>query len=288
MQPRLLGVAAVVAAGMQLTGCNVTIQPASSGKEGALGAAATPTPSSLHYAVCQLGVNGHNVRVTVGGAGVTARICSGLLPDLGSQLGWSISTTPAPTLPTNHVICAIPQSLLPRGDRGVVTDAGYVGTTDGSDACTALATASTAGPCPPPITGEISGAGNRIPLTVEIVNPASGDTVGENAILDTGGIDEVFPDDDLRNLGFSPSGTETESLAGWSGTANVYTLPAEALRVLDAGMYVPIATGTLTVYGVPGAALSGLSPIVGLNVLQQGAKLSSSGSQWSLTPACPG
>jgi hypothetical protein len=278
---------------LAVSGCNVVVEQASSTSSSISQAggsappvvAVTPTPAPLPYGVCQLAVNGHNARVSVGGDGVSSAVCSSLLGSLGSQLGWSLSTTPPPTVPTTDVICAIPTSLLPTGDQGVVTDYGVFGTTDGSDACAALAQASVAGPCPSPITGVISGAGNRIPLQVEISGPSG--TVTENAILDTGGVDEYFPDSDLRSAGFSPMGTTTSSIAGWTGTVNEYSLPASALLVLDGDAYVPIATGTLVVFGAPSAAFSGgVEPLVGPNVLQQGAKLSSSGSQWSLIPAC--
>jgi hypothetical protein len=279
----------VIPIALGLTGCNLVVEQASPSAAGAGGSVpvvvGTPTPTSLPYAVCQLGVNGHNARVTVGGDGVTGSTCSSLLTSLGSQLGWS-SSTPPPTVPTTDVICAIPASLLPTGDQGVVTDYGVLGTTDGSEACTALAQASVAGPCPSPITGQISGAGNRIPLQIEIAGPSG--TFTENAILDTGGVDEYLPDTDLRGAGFSPTGSTTSSVGGWTGTVDVYSLPASALLVLDSGTYVPIASGTLVVFGAPSAAFAdGIEPLVGPNVLQQGAKLSSSGSQWSLTPPCP-
>jgi hypothetical protein len=288
--PRLLPLAVVALA---LSGCNVVVEQASSTASSTSQAGgsvppavvATATPTPLLYGVCQLAVNGHNARVTVGGDGVSSAVCSSLLASLGSQLGWSLSTAPPPTVPTSDVICAIPASLLPKADQGVVTDSGAFGTTDGSAACTALAQASVAGPCPSPITGVISGAGNRIPLEVEISGPSG--KVTENAILDTGGVDEYFPDSDLRSAGFSPTGTTTSSLGGWSGTVNEYSLPASALLVLDGEAYVPIATGTLVVFGAPSVAFSGgIEPLIGPNVLQQGAELSSSGSQWALTPPC--
>jgi hypothetical protein len=131
---------------------------------------------------------------------------------------------------------------------------------------------------PPPVTGQISGAGNRIPLQIEVTGPSG--EAQENAIPDTGGVDEYLPDADLRAAGFTPTGTTASSIARWTGTVNEYSIPASSLLVLNAGKYVPLAIGTLAVFGAPSAAFSGgLEPIGGPNVLQQGAQLSSSGSQ---------
>ena len=246
---------------------------------------ATATPTPLLYGVCQLAVNGHNARVTVGGDGVSSAVCSSLLALLGSQLGWSLSTAPPPTVPTSDVICAIPASLLPKADQGVVTDSGAFGTTDGSAACTALAQASVAGPCPSPITGVISGAGTasrlrsrspgpraRSPRTPSWT-PAGWTSTSRTAICGA--------------RGSAQRGRPPQVSAGWSGTVNEYSLPASALLVLDGEAYVPIATGTLVVFGAPSVAFSGgIEPLIGPNVLQQGAELSSSGSQWALTPPC--
>ena len=57
--------------------------------------------------------------------------------------------------------------------------------------------------------------------------------------------------------------------------------------MLDAGTYVPLATGTLTVEGAPSAAFA-TKPLVGPDVLQQEATLLTVGSTWTLTPACAG
>ena len=141
-------------------------------------------------------------------------------------------------------------------------------------------------PCPPPITGQISGAGNRIPLQIELVGPSG--SYQMNAILDTGGVNAFLLDGDLTRAGFTPVGSNSVGLAGWSGQENVYAIPASDLRVLDQGVYVPLATGTLTVDGAPPAAFqTGIGPLVGPDVLQQGAALVTSGSTWTLSPACP-
>lgn|SRR5487761_1395465 len=246
----------------------------------------TPTPTPQPFGTCQLASSGHNARVTLAGPGVNATACSGLLPALGSSSGgWVIVSAPPPALPTTDVICSVPVNLLQGDDQGVVTDYGTFSTSYGSAACTALSSASLSGPCPPTITGQITGAGNRIPLQIEVSGPSG--SVRENAILDTGGVDVVLPDTDLQSSGFSPSGTATTSVGGWTGTVDIYSIPGSALLVLDAGAYVPLATGALTVEGAPASAFAdGVPPLVGPTVLQQGARLSSSGSQWALTPAC--
>lgn len=141
-------------------------------------------------------------------------------------------------------------------------------------------------PCPPPITGQISGAGNRIPLQIELSGPSGSYTM--NAILDTGGVNAYLPDGDLTGAGFTPTGSYQSGLAGWTGQVDTFSIPAIDLLVLDQGVYVPLATGTLTVNGVPPAAFqTGITPLVGPDVLQQGAALVTSGSTWTLSPACP-
>jgi hypothetical protein len=101
-------------------------------------------------------------------------------------------------------------------------------------------------------------------------------------------VNEYLRDSDLRTAGFKPTGSVTTSVAGWTGTAYEYSLPGTSLLVLDDGRYVPLANGTLTVYGVPDTAFAGgIEPLIGPNVLQQGARLNSSGLSFALTPACP-
>ena len=140
-------------------------------------------------------------------------------------------------------------------------------------------------PCPKPITGQISGAGNRIPLQIELVGPSG--SYPMSAILDTGGVNAFLPDGDLTGAGFTSTGSYQSGLAGWTGQVNTYSIPAADLLVLDHGVYVPLATGTLTVNGVPPAAFqTGVEPLVGPDVLQQGAALATSGATWTLTPAC--
>ena len=248
--------------------------------------ASNPTPTPLPFGTCQLIVNGHNARVSVGGPGVGNGVCSGLLPALGSAYGWTTAASPPPTVPTTNLICQVPPKLLPANDEGVVTDSGFFGPSIGVNACSSLAAASVAGPCAPAITGQISGAGNRIPLRVEIVGP-NGVGSQEDAILDTGGVQSLLPDTDLRTAGFVPISTTTISGIGGSPIdVNVYQVPAAALLALDGGTFVPLANGTLTILGGPQAAFNGLQPLIGPDVLQQGARLSTSGSSWSLTPYC--
>jgi len=243
-------------------------------------------PTRLPFGTCQLMVNGHNARVSVGGPGVSNSACSSLLPSLGTAYGWTISAAPPPTVPIADVICMVPANLLPANDQGVVTDSGFFGTSIGVSTCSSLAAASVAGPCAPAITGQISGAGNRIPLKVEVVGP-SGVGPQEDAILDTGGVQSFLPDADLRAAGFTATSSYTTSLGGWTGVVNVYQVPGSALLVLDGGTFVPLTGGSLSVRGAPpGAFTSGIQPLIGPDVLQQGARLSTSGSSWSLTPYC--
>jgi hypothetical protein len=69
---------------------------------------------------------------------------------------------------------------------------------------------------------------------------------------------------------------------GAMGAANLYRIPGAALTALDGGRYVPLATGTLTVMGVVNGTLSGLGP----DILKQGARLTTAGGRWTLTPPC--
>jgi hypothetical protein len=247
---------------------------------------ASSNPTPLPFGTCQLMVNGHNARVSVGGPGVGNAICSSLLPALGSAFGWTTSGTPPPTVPTADVICQVPPKLLPADDQGVVTDSGFFGTSIGVSACSSLAAASVAGPCPAAITGQISGTGNRIPLQVEVVGP-NGVGSQESAILDTGGVQTFLPDADFRAAGYTATSSYTTSLGGWTGVVNTYQVPGSALLVLDGNTFVPLASGSLSVRGAPPDAFnSGIQPLIGPDVLQQGARLSTSGSSWSLTPYC--
>lgn len=139
--------------------------------------------------------------------------------------------------------------------------------------------------CPPALTGTITSqlVGNRILLQVELSGPA-GTRGGLHVMLDTGGVDTIFPDSLLRQLGYRPFGSEPGSgvVPGATTTDYLYHVPGSAIRVLDHGSYVPLATGTLTVIGIPGGTDYGLGP----DILKHGAKLSTSGSRWTLTPPC--
>ena len=69
---------------------------------------------------------------------------------------------------------------------------------------------------------------------------------------------------------------------GASGTAYLYRLPGSALTVSDGGRSVPVATGTLTVWGI----VHGTDYALGPDILQHGAHLSVVRGGWSLTPPC--
>lgn len=139
--------------------------------------------------------------------------------------------------------------------------------------------------CPAPITGTISGLGNRIPLTVRIVGPSGTRTI--SAILDTGGVDTQIPNADMLAVGLTPT---TETTARWPlvSTAPVqeWTYTASYPEVYDNGAWVPLGLGTTTLYGADIPA--GMSPLIGPDVLKAGTRLATDGSAFTLTPPCPG
>lgn len=93
-----------------------------------------------------------------------------------------------------------------------------------------------------------------------------------------------FPNSLLRSLGYSPFRTTATGgiVPGATGPAGLYHIPGASIQALDHGRYASLATGALTVMGVVGGNLYGLGP----DVLKHGAKLSTSGSRWTLTPPC--
>ena len=150
---------------------------------------------------------------------------------------------------------------------------------------TANLTAAPGGNCPAALTGSITSAltGNRIDLAITLSGPA-GSRPGVNVILDTGGIQSFFPDDVLRSLGYEPflPWAAGGIVPGATGPANLYHVPGSAITVQDGGRQVPLATGTLTVMGVVNGDFYGLGP----DILKQGAKLTTAGDRWTLTPPC--
>ncbi len=154
-----------------------------------------------------------------------------------------------------------------------VPDSGSTTLTNGSDAS-----------CPPALTGTITSqlTNNRIQLSVALTGTGTAQTF--TAFLDTGAGVTTFPDAYLRSAGYAPFASTTESgvVPGAQVAAYLYHLPGGALQVKDRGSYVPMATGTLLVTGIPGESLTLLGP----DVLKHGAKFSTSGSQWTLTPPC--
>ncbi len=141
-------------------------------------------------------------------------------------------------------------------------------------------------PCPPALTGAITSSltGNRIDLTVKVVGP-TGSTSPQTVILDTGGVHTSFPDAVLRGLGFSPYGTTSTggAVSGAYETTYLYRIPATDFLVLDNGLYVPIATGTITVWGFTNSTDKAFGP----DILKLGDSFSNNGSYWTLTLACP-
>jgi hypothetical protein len=142
----------------------------------------------------------------------------------------------------------------------------------------------TAAPCPPPLSGRMTGpwSGNRIALTVRVVGPAGTRTM--TAIFDTGGVQPTFPDAVLRQVGYQPQG---ETFVGgvvpgaWTNSY-VYQIPGQALQVLDNGRFVPLATGSLQVMGVPQLGFVFIGP----SILRQGASIATAGATWTLQPPC--
>jgi hypothetical protein len=151
----------------------------------------------------------------------------------------------------------------------------------GQGSATGTATAG----CPAPITGTITpaSAGSRIVIAITLHGPA-GDATDLRAILDTGGVATSFPDGLLRQLGYAPYATTQNSgvVPGATATAYLYHVPGSAITVLDGGRAVPLATGELSVIGIPGGSNYTLGP----DILEGGSRLSTSGSQWTLTPPC--
>jgi hypothetical protein len=142
----------------------------------------------------------------------------------------------------------------------------------------------TAGPCPPPLSGTLSGAdaGNRVPLTIRLVGPDGSQTL--SAIFDTGGVEPTFANQILQQVGYQATGTFQDSgvVPGASTTAYVYEVPAADLQVWDNGQWVPLATGELQMVGIPNEAF----PLVGPSILRHGATFATSGTTWTLQPAC--
>lgn len=141
-----------------------------------------------------------------------------------------------------------------------------------------------AGGCPGPVTGTISGSGNRIRLEVRIVGPAGSRVLP--AILDTGGVDTQLPNADMKAVGYTPLIQTTGSwplvsqrpVAEW-----LYDAPYP--QISDHGAWVPLGFGTMAIHGT--AVPAGVPPLVGPDILKAGTRLSTDGSTFTLTPPCP-
>ena len=138
--------------------------------------------------------------------------------------------------------------------------------------------------CPAPIVGTITrpAAGNRIQLQIELRGPAA--TAAHPAVLDTGADETIMPDADLRNLGFKPSSTTATAglVPGTQTTAYVYRIPGADILVDDQGRFVPLASGTVIVWGIPNESGIWLGP----NVLERGLQLTTAGRHWTLNVPC--
>ena len=171
---------------------------------------------------------------------------------------------------------------------GTATAPGSGGTATASATASAgggTATGTATASCPAPVTGTITpaSAGSRIAIVITLSGPG-GTAPNLRAILDTGGVATSFPDGLLRQLGYQPYGTTQNQgvVPNATATANLYHVPGSALTVLDGSSQAPLATGVLTVIGIPGGSNYTLGP----DILEGGSRLSTFGSQWSLTPPC--
>ena len=144
------------------------------------------------------------------------------------------------------------------------------------------AASATGGNCPPPIAAQMSGS--RIPLDLALVGPA-GSVSGFRAILDTGAGITAFPYSVLRGLGLRPIGTDRLGGVVPGSTVGVfeYQIDGKQIQINDNGRYVPIASGPLTIVGIPDL---GTESLVGPDVLKAGLSLQTNGAAVTLTPPC--
>lgn len=138
--------------------------------------------------------------------------------------------------------------------------------------------------CPAPIHGTLaaSGATSAQPLPVVLSGPAGTRAVA--AALRPGGDATYLPDALLRAAGYRPYQSETGSgvVPGSRAQVYLYHVPGSSLAVEDGGQPAALADGMLTVIGVPGIRTGGL----GGTSLRQGARLTTGGGRWTLTPPC--
>lgn len=138
--------------------------------------------------------------------------------------------------------------------------------------------------CPPPLTGKITSSltGNRIKLRVRVSGPNGSREI--NAMLDTGGVTTSFPDQMLRDLGYTPVASVVVGgmVGGVVTPAYKYVIPYP--EVWDNGAWVSLGHGSMTVLGVVNM---GTEPLIAPDVLKAGTRLSTDGARWSLQPACP-
>ncbi len=136
--------------------------------------------------------------------------------------------------------------------------------------------------CPPVIGTITAGAlGRRILLNIRLWGPKSHPPA--TVILDTGGIGIDLPHAMLQQAGFTPDGAATEVFPLVNRApfpVTIYHIPYP--RILSGGSWVPIGNGTVTVDGTP----PGVPSLIGPVALKAGARLTTSGASWSLTPAC--
>jgi hypothetical protein len=138
--------------------------------------------------------------------------------------------------------------------------------------------------CPPPLTGTITSpsSGNRITLQIDLRGPKA--AAAYPAVLDTGADETIMPDGELRALGFTPSSTTATAglVPGTQTTAYVYRIPGADILVQDQGRYVPLAAGTVLVWGIPNESGIWLGP----NLLERGVQLTTAGRRWTLNVPC--
>lgn len=138
--------------------------------------------------------------------------------------------------------------------------------------------------CPAPLSGRLAGAGDRIPLELQLTGPRGVRMLP--AFLDTGAGVTTLPASVLADVGLSPYGSSlaTGIVPGASAAVYSYHLPPGALSVWHGGTPELLTPASLSVVGVPGGTLA----LVGPDVLKSGASLSVDGPTWILWPACSG
>lgn len=136
--------------------------------------------------------------------------------------------------------------------------------------------------CPPAIHGTLTLLNNRIQLKVGLAGPSG--TQWFTAWIDTGAFRTNLPNAVYQAAGYSPVGSQSETgvVPGATSQANIYSVEGDAFLVMDQGQAVPLVHTTQHVDVLGEGAVH----LIGPDVLRLGAKLSLTGSQWTLQPEC--